>query len=50
MVHADLRKVFNSNWVVVTSMLGVTHDLWELNVIDWDFTFRVERCFHNIKC
>ena len=36
MVHADLRKAFNSNWVVVTSMLGVTHDLWEPNVKHWD--------------
>ena len=24
--------IFVSNWVVVISMLGVTHNLWELNV------------------
>ena len=40
MVHMDLRKALNSNWVVVISMLGVTHELWELNVKDWDFTYR----------
>ena len=44
-VHADLRKAFNSNWVVVTSMLGVTHDLWELNVKDWDFHIQYGKVF-----
>ena len=36
MVLVDLYKAFISNGVVVISMLGVTHDLWELNVKDWD--------------
>ena len=50
MVLADLHKAFTSIWVVVISMLGVTHDLWELNVTYWDLTFSMERCFHDIKC
>ena len=50
MVLADLHKTFTSIWVVVISMLGVTHDLWELNVTYWDLTFSMERCFHDIKC
>ena len=37
MVFEDLHIAFISIWVVMTSMLGVTHDLWELNVINWDF-------------
>ena len=45
MVHMDLRKAFNSNWVVVTSMLGVTHDLWELNVKHWDSHIQYGKVF-----
>ena len=37
MVLVNLEIAFISNWVVVTSMLGITHDLWKLNVINWDF-------------
>ena len=33
----DIYKAFISIWVVVISMLGVTHNLWELNIINWDF-------------
>ena len=45
MVHADLHKAFNSNWVVMTSMLGVTHDLWELNMKHWDFHIQYGKVF-----
>ena len=45
MVLADLHKAFTSIWVVVISMLGVTHDLWELNVTHWDFHVQYGKVF-----
>ena len=45
MVLVDLHKAFISNWVVVISILGVTHDLWELNVIHWDFHIQYGKVF-----
>ena len=44
-VLVDLHKTFISNWVVVISMLGVTHDLWELNVTHWDFCIQYGKAF-----